>query len=105
MSILFFSPGSGFVCSKLSHRILIIRLPAQIYSGKTKRFDLKGAIFLPFEIKTLKTFFTFSSEDYSQKLAGQLRKVTEKQLLIISLFLSFFSTHQLRSTVFFYQAQ
>lgn len=99
-----FSLKSVFVCSKLSGCILIIPQPPQTYSGNTKRFDLKGAIFLPFEIKTFMSFFIFSLADYSQWLAGQLRGqikwMHKKTLLIFSLLLSL----QLRSTVF-YQAQ
>lgn len=38
-------------------------IPLHICGGNTKRFDLSGAIFLPFHIKGFMNFFIFSSED------------------------------------------
>lgn len=50
-----FSPESVAAYSELSRQILIV-LPPQTYRENTKRFDLNGAIFLPFTIKTSEFF-------------------------------------------------
>ena len=54
---------------------LIIPQPLQTYRGNTKRFDLNGAIFLPFEIKTFRSFFIFfvPLADSLRWFAGRLK--------------------------------